>query len=480
MFHIDKYNNKYIKTFLSLFGIYIVALSAIMKANFNYIDDVARVASGDSGWEDFGRYINNGLSVIIHAGTYLTDVSPLTQIIAVLFMSLAGVCVINVFEKDKIFNISNVVAVLPLGLSPYFLSCFSFKYDSPYMALSVLVSVLPLLFVEWGSGFYAMMSVIGNLGMCLTYQASSGIYPLMVLFKVYVDINEGKTLKNEGKFICISACSYLAPLAIFYAFINLFKDNGYVSTDTAVGEGLINKCLVNYRHYYSNVYHDFKPFWLVCIAFIIVGFIYVTVKHTNRKKVESVAMAVVTVFAGILICFGVYPFLKNAIFSPRAMYGFGVFVALMAINITKYEKEYIEKSICIILSWCFFVFSFTYGNALAEQQRYTEFRINMVISDLNNLEIMNTNNEKTLVLDGNIGKSPIIRNMLDDYPIIDRLVPSTFASLGGWSEVYFRQYFDIRNIVSGEIDSEEELPVLVDTMYHTIKGNEDIVLIELK
>jgi hypothetical protein len=34
--------------------------------------------------------------------------------------------------------------------------------------------------------------------------------------------------------------------------------------------------------------------------------------------------------------------------------------------------------------------------------------------------------------------------------------------------------------VSGEIDSEEELPVLVDTMYHTIKGNEDIVLIELK
>ena len=65
----------------------------------------------------------------------------------------------------------------------------------------------------------------------------------------------------------------------------------------------------------------------------------------------------------------------------------------------------------------------------------------MVINDLIDLEVMNTDTEKKVQLKGDIGKSPIITNMLEYYPILNRLVPSTFASLGGWTEVYFFEYF---------------------------------------
>lgn len=43
-------------------------------------------------------------------------------------------------------QLSMIAAVVPLGLSPWFLECFSYKFDSPYMALSVLASVIPFIF----------------------------------------------------------------------------------------------------------------------------------------------------------------------------------------------------------------------------------------------------------------------------------------------------------------------------------------------
>ena len=112
------------------------------------------------------------------------------------------------------------------------------------------------------------------------------------------------------------------------------------------------------------------------------------------------------------------------------MYGVGAFLALIMITIVNAEKIYPAKVVCACLCWCFFVFAFTYGNALAAQKNYTDFRVQLVIEDLNELEIMNTEEIKKIQLSGNIGKAPVIRNMPQNYQMLNRLVPDTFG--GGW------------------------------------------------
>lgn len=71
------------RAFALLTGIYLVGISAILRANVNYVDDIGRVADGYRGWENFSRFISNGLSTLMHTDNYITDISPMTQLLAI-------------------------------------------------------------------------------------------------------------------------------------------------------------------------------------------------------------------------------------------------------------------------------------------------------------------------------------------------------------------------------------------------------------
>lgn len=82
------------KPFLVFCLIYGIAMIPLIRANFNYIDDLGRVPYGYRGWDDFARYIPFYLSVLIHAGTRLTDISPFTQVLAAIWVAFASVIVV--------------------------------------------------------------------------------------------------------------------------------------------------------------------------------------------------------------------------------------------------------------------------------------------------------------------------------------------------------------------------------------------------
>ena len=193
-------------------------------------------------------------------------------------------------------------------------------------------------------------------------------------------------------------------------------------------------------------------------------------------------MIFVTLLLSFMLSFGIYPLLNKPLFEPRAMYGLGILIALMCLMIANSSKFYILKLFYIALVWSFVAFAFTYGNALAEQKRYTDFRVQLVINDLNNLEIMDNGLLKLIQLEGNIGKSPIIDNMPKDYKMINRLVPTTFGGDWSWNIQYFYSYFKIPNIyIDYSKDLKEmNLPLLKDTMYHQIFGDSNNILIVLK
>lgn len=254
--------------------------------------------------------------------------------------------------------------------------------------------------------------------------------------------------------------------------------DGYVSSSIAS----IQQMFFHLFKYYKYVYDDFKKWWLVVVGLMGIAYLYVSVRDTSREKWCAFLLACMTLLLMGMVSFGVYPALALPLYCPRAMYGFCAFIALIGVSISNAEKVPLSKLMCVSLSWVFFVFSFTYGNALAEQKRYTDFRVNAVIEDMNDLDIFNTENLKTVQLTGNIGKSPVISHQLQNYQMLDRLVPTTFGGGWDWNQYYFYQYFSLKNILRDpSIDLQVyDLPILADTMYHTIRGNEQYVLIEIK
>lgn len=465
-------------TFLCLS--YIIGISSLLLANFNYIDDLGRTLTGYRAWRPASRFVSEYLSVFIHADKYLTDISPLPQILAAVILGIASFIVLFVFSRGKPLTFWNLIAVLPLGLSPYFLECFSYKFDSPYMALSILVSVFPFLFIEYDRILYASVSVVCAVAMCTTYQAASGIFPMMALFYCWQSWNRFKD-KKAALDLIVSACAYLAGVLFFKIFLMIPITGNYVSNSIFSFSDLPAGFAKNLYVFFSRVYMEFNRTWLLLLGFLCLSFLYVALRDTKLNKLPAFVAAVCTLFAACGLTFGLYPALTAPLILPRSMYGFGALIAFIAVLVSFADRVFLSKLACFALSWCFFTFSFTYGNALAEQKRYTDFRVQLALEDLNQLEIMITDDEKLVQINGDIGKSPVVDNMSSHFPILSSLVPNTFAGGWYWSQIYFYKYFKLKHVSKSMTDlSTLDLPIVVDTMYHSIYASGEYILIELK
>jgi hypothetical protein len=470
------------KSFLILFGIYTFGIVAIIRANFNYIDDLERVAKGCKGWKtSYSRILSYILSSVIHMDNYLTDISPLTQIIAVSIMAFSGILLLTIICKRVNFTIFEILAVVSLCLNPYFLECISFKYDSPYMALSILAGIIPLIYINRSTLAYIGISVIGTLIMCTTYQASSGIYPILVILIMLQMWSMRKPLKKVVMFCINSIVGYGIGIFIYNFVIMIPTNYSYASSSLPKINEFIPNLVANLIYYYKMVITDFKIWWLLIVLLVVIGFVYTMVHQSIQGKLPSVIMTVIAIICMGLLCFGMYPALADPLFRPRAMYGFCVFITILSVYTVNRTKIQVANVPILILGWTFFVFAFTYGNALSVQEEYTEFRISQVINDLNDLEILQDDKETVVQIDGDIGLSPILEAMPQSYQMLNRLIPSTFS--GSWEgKRKFFYYYGLKNIVWNEkIDlTTYNLPMLEEHMYYTIYGNDSYILIELK
>ncbi|MCD8325396.1 MAG: glucosyltransferase domain-containing protein [Lachnospiraceae bacterium] len=476
------------KAFAALLVIYLLAISAILRADINYLDDMRRIANGFPGWEDCSRYLSNILSQLIGTNSYMADISPLTQIIAVFFLAIASLIVIMTFAKEKRISAWNVIAVLPLGISPYFLECLSYKFDSPYMALAVLAGTVPLLFIivngKDNFRIYLLTVILCTLVTCTTYQAALGIFPLLIIFTVFERWLQGEDRRDTCRLLAVSVAGYVIGGVIYASFI-MTPIETYAGSSILSLRDLPTGVISNLKHYYSNVLSDFDTKWLIFIGIIMLSFVMQSALNSCQKKWLSVLVSVLTVAGSLCLAFGPYAALESALFQCRAMFGFGSCVAMLGVICVSSAHAKPAKLGCFCLSWCFFVFGFVYGNALEEQQRYVDFRTEMVISDLNGLiggeEVID------LQITGTVGDSPILENMPQYEGVLGRLIQTTFSG-DSWvfDTYYFVYYYDLNNANGSNhfnivTDLEDqELPVLFDGYYETIYGDETRILVELK
>lgn len=478
-----------IKPTLILTAIYTVAYLAIFRANFNYADDMGRVAEGYSGWGyTMSRFLSDFLSTFVHADFYLMDVSPLPQLLAVVFMAISSTIVLYVISGKTSFSFWEYVAVTPLALTPYFLQCISYKYDSPYMALSVLFSVLPLLVLNKRKTYvFCFITLLCNMAVCVTYQAALGIFPMLLLTVCLQRWIENKTaFKQTLQIVFLSAIGYVGGVLFFKLFIMVPTDTYVSNTLPNLGQ-IVPTVVKNLYFYYYLIFVDFNPLWTLCIICIIILFILKQTICSEKNKAASFTLAALVVVLMMLLVFGLYPALSKPLFDPRAMYGAGAFLSFISVSSVlstgkgKNIRLFVNP-ITFMLAWMFFSFSFAYGNALYVQKEYTDFRIIEAVSDIK--EFYSDNNIRKIQIEGSIGYSKIINNFPQNYNMMKRLIPVTFCGKDFWGGKGIAQYYGLNlDLVWGYTDEnllDMDLPLLKDTMYHTVYGDDSNILVKLK
>jgi hypothetical protein len=472
----DKKKN--IAEILFLFVIYFLAILSIIRANFNYADDLRRTIDGAWGLDSiYSRHISKYLSYLIHADSHLTDISPLPQLVACLILAIAGfILVKTICNKTSKFLL---IASLPIGLSPYFLECFSYKFDAPYMALSILASVFPFLFMQRKWWLFSLVCIASMLVMTMTYQAASGIFIMLTVYFFFTNLlYKQTTIKDNFIFLIISLVSYCIAILVFRQFFMQQVDGGYVSTYVASSENMITVFLRNVKRYFTMVYFGFNRIWKILSLTVIIIFYIKTIVLSKINKIYSFFLA--TLFLGFLLLsiFGLYLFLQAPLFLPRAMYAVGVFIAILCIDIG-FSLKKIFSAPSMVLIWCFFVFNFAYGNALAAQNSYNTFRTEMLLHDLASLLPEKTDQFYQIKIINNEGYSPVVENAAVNNPMIKGLV---LRNLGGgwvWGYVYLSRYHKFKLRMNESI-IDEDMPVIFDSYYHTIKHSENQIMVVLK
>ena len=475
-----------IKTILLMFGIYLLGVLSLIRANFLYNDDVARTIMGFRVWYNGSRYVSEFLSIFVHADFHLTNISPFPQLLAILFLAISSALLVYVLNNKKITTIG-LIASVPLGLSPYMLACLSYQFDSPYMALSVLSSIIPFLFLARKKAF-VLLSVISLLIMCMTYQASSGIYLLITLALCFYDWNDKRKVNRENLlFLGRSVLSFGIAMVIF----KLFLMRPYIS-DKSISmlpfQQMIPGISTNLLTYVKTLNSDFSLIWKVIIGVILCSFIFKSVLRSAQNKMISLIVIFLLLGMLFLLSFSVSLLLDRPLFDPRTMYGFGVFLAIISIYITSNFNK-ITKITAFALSWSFFIFAFSYGNALADHIRYVNFRTSILLQDLSALYPDRDNNTITIQLKNTIGFTPAVRSIGKRNPVIYRLIPQMLRESDLFSYIYILSYsnyapLSMSNLYYGiknkYVDYNTlDLPVVLKTYYHTIRSDGKQVLVEL-
>ena len=475
------------KPVLLLSAIYLLGIITIIRANFSYLDDIGRAVNGSRGWYNWSRYISEFFSIVIHADTNLTDISPLPQLLAVLMLSISSVFLVYVVSNKKI-TVIRLLASIPVGLSPFFLECISFKFDSPYMALSVLASIFPFLFVARKKAF-AFVSVISLLIVCMTYQATSGIYIMLVIMLGFQNWNRvEKTNKEILSFTGAAAFAFCFAMLFFKFFLMRTFDeqqSTYISNAMYPVAHIISGTLDNVKNYILTIYSDFGVIWKAGTALILVFFVIQSMSKSVHKKISSFFISIAVLFLSFILLYGIYLLLAVPIYSPRALTGFGVFLAVISIYIVSNLKQ-IATITVIALNWCFFTFAFSYGNALTDQGRYIEFRRGMILNDLNVLYSNEQKKVMTFQIKNTIDFAPTVKNIAKHNPVIEQLVPKGYEKYRFWEYLYFPDYIQM-DFESDQLSNKNcldydtlNLPVVLDSYYHTIRSDGSRVLIILK
>ncbi|RDU64791.1 glucosyltransferase domain-containing protein [Helicobacter sp. MIT 14-3879] len=465
---------------LFIFIFYLIALFSLILANFNYIDDLGRSIFGNFDFTNWDRYTSSTLAGILSLNSsFFLNLFPLSLLLSILFLSIASIILINTLNKELLNYKLAILSSLSIGLNPYYLQNLSYKFDSPFMALSVLSSIFPFLFLRYKK-LFIITSFLSLLIMLTSYQASSGVYIIIGLFLAFKKLNQ-KAYK-EAYYITLSCLiSYLIASIIFKLFIHT-PSLDYATSDILPPKLFIDGVYRNISLFLKAIYTDFggssfkasKVFLGIIFGFSII-FIFKNTLDSKLNKFNSIFLAITTLILLLILSYGLYIILIIPSYYARSFIGFGIFIALIvidSISLNKKSLKIMSSIMIIILAQYLITFATYYGQSLRAHDDYQRFRYILVVNDLaKHLKESDKNLDSKFNIDfiGFAGATPNIKYAKEQYPIIKRLIP-IIQGKANWGVAALEHYSISATTIncSTIIKYTKKPKILTNNYYHKI------------
>ncbi|GKQ43096.1 hypothetical protein RD055328_10190 [Companilactobacillus sp. RD055328] len=416
---------------LSIFFIYLLIGISIATVNYPYIDDVKRQITGGTefAWS-YSRWGSEISSWILQGSRHLTDGGWTRPVVSGVLLTFVSLLLVYILRKNKEnLNWIEAIAAIAVGINPWFLACLGFRFDSPFMVLSIFVSIIP--FLWWDNlNKFAIYSFIGIFLMCNFYQPASGIYLIVFLTMVLRELLSGQNVINIIKRIMFSAIAYISAMLLFLFESKLNPEmalRGEV-VEIAKPNELITVIFKNIKIYLGTIYHQSAQIWILLFTLIIVVSYILLMKNSQISKIKSVVYIGLYLLISIILSYGVLLVFVTDLVRDQPRYGFGfgfligVLLIIISNNIIMKNWKYIIPKI-VIVAYAFYMISFSFEfSAMLSYQKESFINQSMILSqDLKDKITTKRNVVKTNRLFKN---SPILVSSERNYPLLSNLVPN--------------------------------------------------------
>jgi hypothetical protein len=402
-----------------------------------YLDDLGRSMLGNSDWSLVGRPLADLFIGLINLGTPLVNTFPLPQLIAIGIVSVAS---IFLGARYRLGSPLLALCTLPLAGQPYFLENMSFTFDSPAMALSLLLAVAAAAQLqETGRGPLVRGGLMVLAALAL-YQAAVEALVVAYLFLLVANIDpdlepQRYFLPRLGRFCLATGAAFL----IYLPVPRIFPLSDYGRQNA--GMGGLDTAGANFTSYFSTLGKDWGGNALGYIMLLLVILTLVAVflkpsagqdgevRRTGRSLVYG-TLSVALVLLALLLSYFPLLLLQQPTLTPRTFIGFGVFLACCSLQTCSYFSartgypDWCRWGLGVVpaflIAFACINFAYAYSKGSTEQKAYEEAIVNRLIADTDN--VLAGRSIASYSIAGNIGRNPLLINSIDKYPLLYRMV----------------------------------------------------------
>jgi len=452
------------KCFISCLVILGVALIPIISSNVYYMDDLYRVVLGIKGWSGDARpFAEIFYNVLTLQSDIMPDLFPAPLILAVVFLCFVFSMLSERFSNGR--DILFAFCICPLILNPLFSSNLHFKYDSPFMVLSVAFALLSFCFA-FKRTVFAVLTVVEFL-----YVATKGDFRAAVL-----------RLINRGVGFIVGYLVY-SKIIIPLTPVNKY----FLEYSSAVGlnKSGVLKVLDNFTSSFS-IFSNSQSMGFEIFVFCIVAAYVLAISNlliSNHKSISPIALALSSVlafFMFVLLIPGVMIFSEQPLFFARGYIGFGGFVSAMLIPLCWASVRVLRY--ILVIPYVYMVgFVYAAHNAFKIENDHIEQTAMNIISDINN---SGHDDVKYIRVDGELKNSPGTEVIVTAYPLVKTILPKAFSYQydGGLYVIKRLGLPDVKYATdeNAEAISNGCLPKLKRHYYDICFGAEDTAYVKFK
>ncbi|MFA5663578.1 glucosyltransferase domain-containing protein [Castellaniella sp.] len=402
-----------------VFAVMVLAYLSLLRIDgYYFADDNFKKISGFPAFLHLNRYLAEYLLRGLGFSEHAFDYSPLLQLACLACMALAAVTLVKIVAGR--LTLFPVIMSAVLAVYPLFYENMAYTYDSAFMGLSVLASLLPFLFVA-DTLVFALVSVIGLLVMMTTYQLSSGVYLVGLAALAWRMAGAGThagraVLKIAG----VALGSWVLAMVLYRVLLHR-EYHGYISTDMLAWPDLLPGVLGNLRAYLDMFIEFIGYNWVLYFT----GLLLMLLLLRHAWPVPRLLVTALLLAAMLALAPGLPLLLQDLVFAPRYMMGFNVVLAVVVIGLA-HRASWALKSVLGVFLVGLVGLTAVYGNAMGDQWVYDRFRIHMAVAETGK----HIGYPYRLAVEGSPGRAATFDAQSVQYPLIRMLSRSSFERFG--------------------------------------------------